>query len=426
LISPWLTAARHSSTIVLGILLLILYPSLAFTCMHAGLNLWSDFVTGLSQASVYTGLLAAGFCAWEAGRWAAPGSTRLRAAVRASALVRLAHAVAIIVPAVAGFAFALTVLAIVGWTTGTYGAPSGPWVVTLAAALVAACSFGYTVGAILGRRWFVPPLAAVLFLSAFVVSRVVPVPHGVRSLYPVVLDADDVFVRHIAPTMWGQSVLFVSVAVLLILLVGGGGRRVLFPRVLAIAALVAASVAGAAMVIATNGQYTTGYNHRDFVCSGSAPEICLNRGYAAALPAMKDRFAELNERSAGTSLTATRLEQNGEGIGDVTSAGARSVYLETVDDPGIGFAVSRYVDKYGGTATCDFDSPDLTSFAAVSIVNTWLSGYDELGFEETDETTPEGAKYARFMQLGVEEGNAWLREHEAAYMACTLTLEDLP
>lgn len=423
----WLTQARHSSSVILGVLLAVVCPLIAISARHVGLNLWPDFVSGLSQSSAYTGVLAAGFCAWEAGRWARPGNARLPGSVRSPIGARISHASAVIAPAAGGFLIALAILATIGAVTGTYGAPFGPWLFALGAAQVFACASGYAVGAILGKRWFAPALAAALFLGAFILSRVAPVPYGVRSLFPVILNTDDTFIRYIAPTMWGQAGLFLSASMLLIVLIGGGWRRRRqLVASMGVAALVLAGLAGAGLVIATNGQYVTGHNGRDFVCAGSEPEICLNRGYADAMPSLQESFRTLNERAAGTTLTVTLLEQNGEGVGDAPSPGARSVYVETIDDPGIGLAVSRYLYKYGGLAACDVNSFDPIAYSAVSIVNTWLTGFDELGFDEFDETTPEGAAYARFMDLSVQEGNAWLRANEARYMACSLTFEDLP
>lgn len=423
----WLTHMRRSSTIVLGVVVAVLCPLVALNVRPVGLNLWPDLVTGLSQSSAYTGALAAGFCAWEAARWAAPGTARQPGAVRSPATIRVVHAAAVIAPVIGGFLVALAVLAVVGAMTGTYGAPFGPWLLALGAALILACASGYTVGAILRKRWFVPPLAAVLFIGALVLSRVAPVPYGARSLFPVILNTDSAFVRYVAPTMWGQTALFLAASLLLIALAGGGWMRARrFLAAIAVAGLVLIGSCGAAMVFSTNGQYTTGHNARDFVCSGSAPEICLNRGYSSAMQALRAGFRAMNEKAWGTALVATLLEQNVEGFGDLPAAGARSVYLETLDDAGIGLAVSRYLFKYGGAASCDYTSPDPTPFVAVSIVNTWLSGFDELGFEFIDEMAPGGAEYARFMDLSVAEGNAWLREHEAAYMNCSLTFEDLP
>jgi hypothetical protein len=424
---------RHSSTLILGVLVALTCVSLALTTRRDGLNLWPDFVTGLSQSSVYTGVLAAGFCAWEAARWVGPASARMSGAVRIPAVARIIHFVGVITPTVLGFMASVAILAVYGLATGTYGAPSLPWLLVLVCAIVAASALGYAVGVVGGRRWYVAPLGAILFFVLYVLVQVLPLPYGVRSLYPVILNMDSEFVRHIATTMWGQIAAFLAASAALLLAVGGGWRRSSSKQFgIAIAVIGIIGIGGVSLVQSTNGQYVTGFNSRDFACRGDIPEICLNKGYVSAMPALTRQFEALNEKSAGTALSATLVEQNVEGIGDEPSANARSVYIEGISDSDLSFAISRYVGKYGGGAACnlasvDIEQSDIERFFAVSIVDTWLSGYDAAGYaNKGNSEMPGRAEFERFMNLTPAEGNQWLRQNFTAYSQCKLELADLP
>lgn len=415
---------RHSSTGIAGAVIAGLSILIALTTRRAGLNLWPDMVTGLSQAGIFTGTLAAGFAAFEAGRWATPASARMAGAVRTPVAPCLLHAGATLGPLVIGWVVGVIVLLVVGLTTGTYGSPFVPWLLALGAALLAASTFGYIVGSLLRQRWYVPPLAAVLFFGLYVTAQLIPVRYGIKSLFPVVTNTDSAFVRHLPQAMWGQTALFVGGAVAVVCMLGGDWRRM--PRgviALVIVCLGLASI-GAAAVIAINGQYVTGYNSRDFVCDGSHPRICLDRGYAAMMPRLLDRFERLDKRTAGTSLAATTLEQSVQGVGDEPAPGARSLYIEENTDFGVTLAVYRYIEKYGGLSACA--DRDADSLFAVGIVNAGLSSYDEIGFETFGDGAPGVDEYRRFLALDAREVNTWLTSHEDAYLTCTLTLSDLP
>lgn len=418
---------RSWAPILFGAVFASLMVYFAMMGRDAGLNLWANLVSGLSESTVITGPLAAGVCAWEAARWKGPAAARLVVASRPIWQIRLRHAAESSGPIVLAFPAALLVLAGYGVATGTYGAPFVPWLLALWACLILAASFGYAVGIVLGSRWYTAPLAVLSFFGLYVGIQSWNLPFGVRSLFPVITNLDTEFVRYIPATMWGQIALFGALSLLLLILANPvrGGRRT--GTMVACTAAAAAAFAGGAVVISTNGQYVTGYNSRDFVCEGTAPDICLNRGYAEAYPQLAQRFALLNEKVAGTSLVATRLEQNIEGIGDAPAAGARSVYLEEVNDEGMDFSVFRYVNKYGDGPTCwSEDEPAYDQYLAGMLVDLWLTEYDAYGFAEYDELTPGYAELQRMQQLSVAEGNAWLRQHERAYLDCTLTLSDLP
>ncbi|WP_437583427.1 hypothetical protein ACSAGD_14205 [Paramicrobacterium sp. CJ85] len=339
---------------------------------------------------------------------------------------RMSHATAMITPVLVGYGLALVTLTIYAKVTGTYGSPPAAWLTALASAIVLASAFGYAVGTLAGSRWYTPPLGAVLFFGFYVALRIAPVPYGVVSLYPVILNVDSVFVRHISLTMWGQTAVFISVALLLLLLAGGGwrpGTALRFGSTVAV--LFVSALAGAGAVLATNGQYVTGHNSRDFVCNDSSPSICLNRGYAAAMPDLSSAMKRLNAKVAGTPLEATLIEQNVEGVGDAPSPQARSIYIEEINRFGITFAVSRYVTKYGGASSCEVNE-DVENYLSVSIVDAWLSGYDELGIGDFPKNVPGAVEYRAFMSLNDADAHEWLRAHEDEYFSCELSLSDFP
>lgn len=413
---------RHSTTLAGSLLIAGIYVWLALSARAPGLNLWSDLVTGLSSASLYTGTVAAGFSAFEANRWSAAAADRLRGSARNRILVRVQHATAVILPLLLGYVLALFVLGIFAAASGTYGSPFIPWLLAFGAALLLAATFGYVVGRAIGARWYVAPAAALLFYGLFVLIRVAPLPFWTKSLYPVITNTDSVFVYHISATMWGQVAFFIGLGAALIVVASYRSKAgVAVTTVAGFVVCALLIVSGASTVAGTGGQYTTGHNPRDFVCQKGSATVCVNRGYASALPQLERQFQQLNARAAGTPLVATRLEQNVEGIGDAPQQGARSVYVEQVGSPmDMAFAAFRYAIKYGGTRSCQSMGADESSLA-VAYVDSWLSGYT------TDTGDLPGIDHYRALTaLPTRQANAWFQAHQPAYFSCTLKLADLP
>lgn len=416
---------RNAFPLLTGVGLTGMFIYFAFLPRRVGLNLWPDFVSGLSQATVLVGPIAAGACAVVASRVASPLASRLQVSARTPSVAVARQAVTTIAPIAVSFPLALLILGIYGAATGTYGTPSGPWLLAIASTVVVACSSGYFVGLLIGSRWFTAPVVAVGYFALYVILQSVPLPHGYRSLFPAIPNRDTEFAHYITQTTWAQVVLFLGIACLFALLARPRGVRV--ERALLIAAIpvAIASVVAGAVVVSTNGQYLTGYNSRDFVCDGSDPVICVNKGYAGALDGLTARFEVFETKTIGTSLQPQRLEQNVEGVGDEPSTGSRSIYIEGIDAAGLDQTVARYVTKYGGSYACSDDTPYPT-FVATIIVDVWLSGVDQYGLDSLDSTAEGASEWNRFRLLTPTEGNEWLREHEQAYLTCNLTLADLP
>ncbi|WP_243233063.1 hypothetical protein [Microbacterium sp. CIAB417] len=398
---------------------------LALSGGRTGLNLWSDLVTGLSESSVLTGPLAAGFTAWFASRWASPARARMENGSRARPLVYLRSIAELLGPIVLAFPLAVLVLVIYAGLSGTYGAPSLSWLFSLWACLFVTAALGYMVGAVVGRRWFTAPLATLIVFGGYVLVQALPLKQGGRSLFPALPHRDTEFARYIDATMWSQVLLFSAAGFLFILIAASYRRRLRIPTAAAAAAAVVLAVVDGSVIISTNGQYLTGYNHRDFECSASPLTLCLNRGYAGAMQELESLFEEFNKKADGTPLVATVLEQNVEGIGDAPAQGARSVYLEGIDPDGLKLAVFRYVTKYGGYPACVEREAGYEQVTAVAIVDTWLADFDDYGLSQLDAQSLGFAEWQHFSQLSTEEGNAWLRDHEQDYLACNLSLSDL-
>ena len=404
-----------------GLAVLVVSLWLAFSARLPGLNLWADLVTGLSSASIFTGALGAGFAAFEANRWTNANVYRARYGYRSPAHIRLWHWGATIAPLLAGYCLSVLALYVYAVGSGTYGTPSLAWLVALGSANVAASSFGYALGSFFGRFWLVAPAAAILYYSLFIFFQSAPLPFSVQSLFPAVTNLDSVFVQHIETTMIGQTLLWLAVAVLIAVLVGGGWRRrqsLLLGSVVGV--LVVAAVFGGSLVVLTGGQYTTGYNARDFQCKAASATICLNRGYANGLGPLSDQFDRLNSIVEGTPLYATRLEQNVEGVGDAPSPGSRSVYLEKLEnDEDIQFSVYRYVNDNGGSAMCALADDNVR--IAMLYVESWLSEYFYLL-----DGLPGAERLEALQSLEGDAAREWFHSVRDLYFTCSLSLNDLP
>lgn len=417
-----LTICVRSVTPYAAVLIAVVSVGLATMSVRPGFLLWSDLVTGLSVSSVYTGCVAAGIAAYESGRWFEANRERSRFSVRSGPHVRAIHAAATVLPLLVGYALAVLALTFYAGGRGFYGAPNLWWLSSLAAALVAAAAAGYAIGALAGRRWWVPPAAALGFFACYIVSRGTTAPYGVVSLFPAVTNSDSEFVEYVTPTMVGQVGAWLGGSVLVIVLAGRltHASRIALSGVVIIAS--ASVIAGVASVVVTNGQYTTGYNDRDFVCEGDDTVVCLNPGYLPAMEPLLSAVGRFNAIAAGTRLVAERLEQNVEGVGDEPADGARSIYIEQLEsEEDIDFAMYRYVSKYGAVQSCLAQSGDLSGLRLSATVDAWLSGYTAEA-----EGAGLGRGVRRLEQLSPREGAAWFSAHADDYFACTLHAEDLP
>lgn len=415
----WSLLAR-TTTWWAGALVAVVEVGLALSARTPGLNLWADLVTGLSTAGLFSGVVAAGFAAFEAGRWAPVASQHGRATARSAALTRLLHAGVAAIPVLAGYLLALAVLTLCAIVTGTYGSPSVSWLVAIAATLVGATGFGWLVGMVGRGRWWVAPIAAVGFYAGYVIVSILPLPRGLQVLYPAVLAGDYVFVQPVLPTMLGITLFSLATAVIAVLVAGVSRRRSGRIAVLIGAVAGVVALAGVGASLSTGGQYTDTYNPDDFTCQHGGITVCLNPGYAAALPALHRQFAKVNRIAAGTPLAATRLEQNIEGDPPPAN-GSRAIHLEQLAGPSdLTFAVYRYLTEYGISTSCRDTGAYTTGPRA--IVDLWLSG--------STETRPQNARETRQYQalraFSTQEGNTWLRRHYRQYAACTLTSRDLP
>ncbi|MFV0433761.1 MAG: hypothetical protein ACK5LO_07275 [Leucobacter sp.] len=389
-----------------------------------GLRLWADLMSGIVSASTFVNPLVAGFSACFASRYTAPLGDRLHTSTRRSTAPLLLNFLGAFLPALTGFLLALGVLTVYAAAVGSYGAPSAVWLLKLASAMLVSCAFGYALGALTGSRWWTAPTSALTLLAGFLVITYRGAPDWIEQGYPLSVVIDDVFYRLIPLTTIGQTVLNVGISALLVLVVAGA--RLAGPRLPAASLwITGVGIAlGIALMSLGDWRYAEFYDPEDTVCEGSSPQICVNRGYQAALPELVRVFSELNTKAADTELATDRLEQ--EGIGEDPNPGARSLYLYELDEGFANSSASDYLWEYGATEACWERGDRSEETIAVSVVNMWLSDYDEFGLAELGESAPGGLQYQRLNQLSPEQGNAWLREHIDAYFSCSLTLDDLP
>ncbi|WP_375404935.1 hypothetical protein [uncultured Amnibacterium sp.] len=417
----WWQLVRRSTTAWAGALVAALEVWLAVGSATSGVNLWADRVSGLGTASLYTGVIAAGFSALEAGRWAALARVHRRGAARTPALTRLLHASAAAAPILAGYLAALVILGVYAVATTTYGAPSAVWLVALGCALLGAVAFGWTIGSLGAGRWWAAPAGAMLFFGGYLVVRVLPLPDGIRALYPVMVVQDFVFVTPVLSTFLGMAAFVVGASLLALLLIGRGWRSSSRGRLVALSAIAGVLVvSGVAASLSRNGQYLDSFDPHDDVCSSGTVRICLNRGYAAALRPLVRQVTTMNARAAGTPLVAVHLQHGIEG-GPAPRAGFRNVYVDSfAGKQDIASAVSRYVREYGASPACETSGAFVGNDAQV-FVDAWLSDY------RTWFGTPEGIDRFRALQaMTAAQGNAWFRAHYGQYSTCTLRLSDLP
>lgn len=320
--------------------------------------------------------------------------------------------------ALLGLGAAIATLGGIAATQGYYGGLNVAWLMAIAGALLLSVAMGWVSGFLAPGQWYAAPGAAVVFYGLFVATRVVPLPYGVKSLYPVITNYGSVFVRFVEITMWSQLALFVGATVLLVLVVDGQLKSWFRRASAPIFASIGLIAVGSVIVLATNGQYTSGFNSRDFVCAKGSTTICLNRGYQNAMSNVTPVFDRMSRLVAHTPLEFRRLEQNVEGVGDAPSQGARSLYLEQNDAESARLSAYLYLVRYGGSTTCaDNYDARIASF----YVDSWLSQYTT----DTD-GYPAKHKYENLRRLDPESGNRWLRDHYTKYMSCTLTFADLP
>jgi len=402
------------------IVLAVLYC--AVIALKEGVYLWSDATQGLTTASLFLNPLLGGVTAAAAGRRERGGfSERIAGASDNAWRARLFFFAGITAaPALAG---SLGVVAVVIYmnANGAEGDISWIWLVATTAGAVLCCAIGFALGIVFEGRWYVSVAVAVVLYFGWSLLQGSGLPFWIIQSFPTTFGGSNPNVRYIYATFIGQIFWYLGLAVVLTSVAffrkSGVTQRV--RRVTTATAAVAASV-GLFLIISTNGQITTGYNARDYDCTGGSVELCLTPGYDRGADALQGAFYALNERAAGTPLVATKLEQNVEGIGESVSAGARAVYVEDLSPGFEGLSVSRYVQKYGGQVNCTED-PD--SAYAEDIVTAWLVGEPSwlLGAGGPGQDAAQ-----RFADSDEATRRAWFATNYDAYQACSIQLAVLP
>lgn len=405
--------ARKSSIRFFLPLLAFLPVLVIYTAQRPGVYLWSDISWAFNQASALINPLVVGLFAFEAARReTARFDRRLAAAVRPTQ-ARLLHLVGsltwVVVAYVLAFLYAVAYMTV----HDGYGAPIWTWQLGTVLSTVVWASLGYAVGRFAGIRWYV--FAGLPIISYFVwlfISGPSRLQYWLVQLYPTALNGTNPFVKYIYSTIIGQIAWYLGLVVIVLVLL----LRYLQPtaRVSLLIAAVCVSALGVGAVMDRNGQFTTGYNARDYVCGSGQPVVCVNPGYKKGVLPVEAAFRSFDSKVQGTPLVVARLEQQVQGVGDSPSRGARSLYLEDLGPNYPLLAVAGYVDRYSGEENCRSTDPTILHL----IIQSWLSG-------ERDPLTSAGGPVQRaarwFDGQSASQKNIWLQSHYSAVRECRLT-----
>jgi hypothetical protein len=382
----------------------------------AGVLDWSDASKGLAHATVVVIPVLAAIAALESGR-RYNRSTKLRLEQSNQPFVRsaLAHFAAVLIWTVGGYVAGIVVYGIFVTAAGGYGSPNWLWLLASAAGIVLGVTLGYVAGALLGFRWFIPPIAAIGFYLLFIPFNygVTGPSYWVTHLWPITDDDNDLFSGYVNLTFWGEIAWYLGAAAiifLLLALIRSRGRVIRLALVFVAAIAVAAT--GAGFIQSGHADITAGYVRPAYICAGEAPKVCVAVPFKSALPALTKDFSALNAKLAGTKWAHTEYEQTAAEAFDHTDKGAASIYMQDLSPQAKPLAVEYFLQDYvlsPGGATCSEGS----YIDAMIGPENWLgipSGVDETGFTA----------------LSASAKNAWLVHNASKISDCSLRSSDLP
>lgn len=393
--------------------LLVLAPILVVaTSQRVGVYVWSDVSWSFNQASALSNPVVAGFFAFEGARLGG-ADQRLRLASAARPLRGLMFRLAggmtwLILANVVGFC----ILAIYIVVHGGYGFPVWGWHIATILGTFVWALLGFALGAMFGKRWYVYLASALAsYFIWLVLTGIARPPYWIVQLYPTALNGTNPFVRYIYLTMLGQSLWYVGLTLVIVAVLCNQLRILRVGSAMLISGV--SCIIGCIAVISTGGQFTTGYNSRDYTCGQAKPIVCTLRPFAAGNARIASAFAGLNRRASETPLAVQKLEQQVEGVGDEPSEGARSLYIEDLGPGFANIAVEEYVQHYGGSENC----VDADHMIAHSILESWLAG-ERSPFTEADGDV---RRAARFLADGATSKQiAWFKANYSAFESCTL------
>lgn len=396
--------------------------------LQPGLRLWPDLLSGVSAATAFLLPLAAGIAAYAAAKWKSPLRVRFSYGKPRITSATLLHFALTASALLMGFIVGTLVLVLYAVCTHVYGSPQISWICAIGASLVCVSAFGYAFGLVIGDRWFTAPAAAFILLGGFIYIMYFSNSPSAESLYPVQLRLGDVF---LGPSTWSffwLSLFYLTAGLTVLAAAFTCTVARQKTMVLTVVAATAAAVIAGGTVIALPEPEVEASTAHDYVCDDGTPEVCVNRGYQAALPELERVYGEMYAKTKGTDLIGAKLEQHLEGFEDDTRGGTRAIYIEALDDEFAEYSAFRYIERFGGMNACQSSASSASASSknelAVSAVDAWLSGFDDSGFGFAG--TPGRSQYQRLEKLNTRDGNAWFREHADAYADCSLTLDELP
>lgn len=422
---PLIAVIQRSGGILIGLFTAAICVIAAIAAQELGLHLWADFMTGLNSATTLLFPVVAGFMAFSGGRSVSALQARLRVSPHPEVLVHLHHFGAVITPVLLGYGIGMGTLVLYGQFIGAYGTPPVMWILELAAALICVAGLGYALGILIGNRWWIAPATALALFAGFAaIIYSARAPEWVELWYPMTIDSGSVFIDPVARTLGVQAIAYVCFGLAFVGLAAALKSSVkTIRRYIPGACSALIGTVMFSMVMLGEWPFAQVSKDFDYVCTGEEPEICLNRGYLDAEPELRDSFEAFNEKVAGTSLVAHAVEQRFIGLIDETVGESRAVDVIDLSPGFADYAVLDYLQNYGGSMNCWDKGRDET---AVSVVDAWLSGYDENGLSEYGDEIPEASAYRQLLKLSPQQGNEWLRENINAYSSCALNLKDLP
>lgn len=412
------TKAWYGAVIIVGISLWS-----GIVSLRTGVPLAGDATAGVTTASVYaTPLVAACFAVSSSSRRVRGLYVRAAGAARAGYAEYLPQLTALITVLLLGCGVTVVLLQLTLASVGAWGVLIGSWLVVWAAALVLAGTVGYLIGLIPVPRVLAAPLA---FGAVFGAWSIVSFLHasdvlgyGATSLFPVMTNTTNPFVRYLDATPTGQVLFFLGLAMFAFAVTAtyiSMRRRGL---VLAVVGALVACTAGGALVIANDGQVTTGNNAGLYTCVETTFTVCVHPAYANGTDQLVEEFGTLAPRVTGTPLEFTRLEQNVAGVGERVSAGAKSVYVEDLGEGFADLSIARYIQKYGGSGNCS----TYEGSAVESVIDSWLAGTPSWVSQSNALEAPIAQT---FEGRPMEHNRDWLISHFDEYVDCSLTFDDL-
>jgi hypothetical protein len=381
--------------------------------LDPGVATWDATSLAILSATQLLGPVAAGLACWIAQREQRRQLAYLRvlSARRAPAvpLFQLAAAVLWAVVAYLAVSGALVLYTVVHDGVGPFS--TGAVVVGCLGAAVHV-AVGYLVGAVV--RW---RLAAPVVALGCYVAVVLNMDHAGQWFYllsPVTVEISSVFVTWQRGVFAAQGWWLLAVLVVITALVSLTGRIRPVAVATALVALLAAVFAAQGVASYGGHLFADRVVAIPRVCEGSAPAVCVHPAFRAGVGPIRQEFAPVVRRLAGTPARITVLQHRAAWDRSPLAPGVAPLFL---DDLAPGFAVnareSFVVELTGGNECWDQNGKDGRWYSR--IVSSWLLDRPR---NASAELLP-GEE--RFIRATESQRHTWFVAHFTAYRTCALT-----